>query len=162
MIRELASSNVHRILEIINDAAHVYKGVIPDDRWKEPYMSAKELTKELDGGVKFYGWIEDTTIVGVMGIQRVKDTTLIRHSYVSTRHQNRGIGGKLLKYLMPLAETPEILVGTWEAAIWAIQFYEKHGFTRVSQKETDMLLRRYWQIPNPQIKTSVVLRLTKK
>ena len=142
-------------------AALVYKGVIPDDRWKEPYMPAEELREEINSGVRFYGWFEDDTLLGVMGIQPVKDTTLIRHSYVLTKYQRRGIGGELLKYLFSLAETPEILVGTWVDAIWAIRFYEKHGFKMVSQEEKDRLLRKYWDIPERQIATSVVLKLEK-
>lgn len=162
MISELSTSCIHRILEIINEAAQVYKGVIPDDRWKEPYMSTKELKKEMDDGVNFFGWIEDTTIVGVMGIQPLKDITLIRHAYIVPKHQNKGIGGKILRYLISLTEIVDILVGTWKAATWAINFYEKHGFKLVSKKEKETLLRQYWKIPNRQIETSVVLRFEKK
>jgi len=158
MIRRLSSSDFDSILTVINDAAQTYRGAIPDDRWKEPYMSAEELEKEIEAGVRFYGWVEDDALLGVMGIQSVKDTTLIRHSYVRTEHQRKGIGGKLVEYLKGLAETPEILVGTWQDATWAIRFYESHGFKLVSHEEGDKLLRKYWKIPERQIETSVVLR----
>jgi len=158
MIRKLLPSDFDSILKVVNDAALAYRGVIPDDRWKEPYMSDEELKREIEAGVVFYGWVEDNALLGVMGVQSVKDTTLIRHSYVLTKHQRKGIGGKLLKHLMSLVETSEILVGTWANATWAIRFYEKHGFKLVSLEEKDRLLRKYWKIPERQIETSVVLR----
>jgi GNAT superfamily N-acetyltransferase len=147
------------ILEIINDAALVYKGVIPSDRWKEPYMSERELNEEIRSGVIFYGWMENKILVGVMGIQEVEDVTLIRHSYVAKARQRSGIGRKLLRRLIDKAETDIVLVGTWASASWAIRFYEKHGFKMVTPKEKDMLLKKYWNIPARQIETSVVLRL---
>jgi len=162
MIRKLLPSDFDSILKVVNNAAQAYKGVIPDDRWKEPYMSSEELKWEINAGVIFYGWIEDNVLLGVMGVQSVKDTTLIRHSYVLTKHQRRGIGGKLLKHLISLAKTSEILVGTWASAIWAIRFYEKHGFKLVSLEEKDRLLRKYWKIPERQIETSIVLRLKRR
>jgi GNAT superfamily N-acetyltransferase len=162
MINELSTSHNPRILEIINNAAKVFKGLIPDDRWKEPYISAQELKKEIDDGVKFFGYKENTTILGVMGIQHIKDITLIRHAYVTPKYQNKGIGKKILKHLITLTKTTEILVGTWEDATWAINFYEKQGFLLVSKKEKDKLLRRYWKIPNRQIETSVVLKFKNK
>jgi GNAT superfamily N-acetyltransferase len=162
MIRKLLPSDFDSILRVVNDAAQAYKGVIPEDRWKEPYMSAEELKKEVDAGIRFYGWIEDNSLLGVMGVQFVKGATLIRHSYVLTKYQRRGIGGKLLKHLMSLAKTPEVLVGTWESATWAIRFYEKHGFKLVSPKEKDRLLREYWNIPDRQIETSVVLKFKRR
>ncbi|MFX0204539.1 MAG: GNAT family N-acetyltransferase [Candidatus Hodarchaeota archaeon] len=149
------------ILRIINNAAQAYKGVIPNDRWKEPYMSEKELNEEIEAGIRFFGWKEDVNVVSVMGIQPVKNTTLIRHSYVLPKYQRRGIGGKLLTYLMELVKTKDILVGTWAAAIWAIRFYEKHGFKLVTPKEKENLLRTYWNIPERQIETSVVLKFTR-
>jgi len=158
MIRELYPSDFEAILLVVNDGAQAYKGVIPDDVWKEPYMSAEELKSEISSGVSFYGWTENGVIVGVMGIQPVGEVTLIRHSYVLTGYQRTGIGGKLLEYLVGLARTEEVLVGTWEKAVWAIHFYEKHGFRQVSRAEKDSLLRRYWSIPERQIETSVVLR----
>jgi len=159
MICRLSPSELDSMLNVINDAAQAYKGVIPEDRWKEPYISAEELKKEIESGVEFYGCIENGALVAVMGIQLVNDVTLIRHAYVLTDHQRRGIGEKLLKHLVRLARTSEVLVGTWEAAYWAVRFYEQHGFTLVSKEEKDRLLRKYWNIPERQIETSVVLKL---
>jgi N-acetylglutamate synthase-like GNAT family acetyltransferase len=158
MIRELESQDFSSILRVINNGAQAYKGVIPDDRWKEPYMSAKELKEQIDSGVEFFGWEEKGEIVGVMGIQHVREVTLIRHAYVLTKYQKRGIGERLLKYLINLAKCPEILVGTWADANWAVRFYEKHGFKLTSSEEKNRLLRKYWDIPERQIETSVVLR----
>ena len=160
MIRGLLSSDFDSILGVINDAAQAYRGVIPDDRWKEPYMTARELQKEIEAGVQFFVWVEDEHLLGVVGIQPIRDTTLIRHAYVLTEYQKRGIGSRLLEYLMGLAQTPEILVGTWADATWAIRFYENHGFKMVSSEEKDRLLRTYWNIPERQVETSVVLRFT--
>jgi len=157
MIRSLLPSDFDAILKVINDAAQAYKGVIPDDRWKEPYMPAGELKEEIEAGVRFFGWVEGGHLRGVAGIQAL-DTTLIRHAYVLPGCQRRGIGTRLLEYLMDSAETSEILVGTWADATWAIRFYEKHGFKLVSSREKDRLLRTYWNIPERQIETSVVLR----
>ncbi len=161
MIRKLLSLNFNSILSIINDAAQAYKDIIPVDRWREPYMPTEELKEEIKSGISFYGWFQDSSLIGVMGIQTIKDTTIIRHSYVITNYQRRGFGMKLLKYLISLTETPNILVGTWEDALWAIHFYEKYGFTLVSKKEKDKLLRKYWDIPERQIETSVVLKFIK-
>jgi len=122
-------------------------------------MSVEELKKEIEAGVRFFGWIEGEHLLGVTGIQSLKDTTLIRHAYVLPGCQRRGIGTRLLEYLAGLAETVEILVGTWSDATWAVQFYEKHGFRLVPSREKDILLRIYWNIPRRQIETSVVLRL---
>jgi GNAT superfamily N-acetyltransferase len=155
----LQPSEFNTILHVVNDAAEAYRGVIPEDRWKEPYMSAEELRGEIESGVEFYGWVEGNVLVAVMGIQLVNDVTLIRHAYVLISHQRRGIGEKLLKHLLSLARTGEVLVGTWEAAQWAIRFYEKHGFKLVSKEEKDRLLRKYWNIPERQTETSVVLKL---
>lgn len=162
MIRKLLSQEFNCILEIINDAAVAYKGVIPDDRWKQPYMSAKELREEIDSGVEFFGLEEKERIVGVMGVQDVKDVTLLRHAYVLTSCQGKGVGGKLLKYLINLTKSSKILVGTWKDATWAIRFYEKHGFKLTSFREKDKLLRKYWNITERQIETSVVLRLNRR
>jgi len=125
-------------------------------------MSTEELRGEIESGVEFYGWVENDVLVAVMGIQLVNDITLVRHAYVLTNRQRRGIGEKLLKHLLSLARTSEVLVGTWEAAYWAIRFYEKHGFRLVSKEEKDRLLRKYWDIPERQVETSVVLELKKK
>jgi len=160
MIRSLLPADFDAILEVINDAAQAYKGVIPDDRWKEPYMSTDELREEIEAGVRFIGWVEGGHLLGVAGIQALEDTTLIRHAYVLTKCQRKGIGTRLLEYLTDLAETPEVLIGTWADATWAIRFYEKHGFKLVSSREKDRLLRTYWNIPERQIETSVVLRTT--
>jgi GNAT superfamily N-acetyltransferase len=160
MIRSLLPSDFDNILKVINDAAHAYKGIIPDDRWKEPYMSSAELKEEIESGVRFFGWTEGKHLLGVTGIQRIKDVTLLRHAYVLPGFQRKGIGTRLLKYLLGLANTPEILVGTWVDATWAIRFYEKHGFKFLSSREKDTLLRTYWKIPDRQIETSVVLRLS--
>ncbi|MEM2968981.1 MAG: GNAT family N-acetyltransferase [Candidatus Bathyarchaeia archaeon] len=161
MISKLQPADFKDVLHVINDAAVAYRGVIPSDRWKEPYMSAAEFQEEIESGVEFYGWVENGALVAVMGIQPVNDVTLIRHAYVLTNHQRRGIGAKLLKHLLSLAETSVVLVGTWEAAYWAIRFYEKNGFCLVKKDEKDRLLRKYWKIPERQIETSVVLELKK-
>ena len=158
MILTLLASDFEAILQVINNAAHAYKGIIPDDSWKEPYMSSAELREEIEAGVQFSGWTEGEHLLGVTGIQAIKDVTLIRHAYVLQRYQRKGIGTRLLEYLLGLAETPEILVGTWVDATWAIKYYEKHGFKLMSSTEKDRLLRTYWSIPQRQIEASVVLR----
>jgi GNAT superfamily N-acetyltransferase len=144
------------LFEIINDAAVAYKGVIPADRWHEPYMPMPELKSEIAKGVRFYGYTLDGQLTGVMGIQDVKDVTLIRHAYVRTKQRRHGIGQALLEYLNQLSTRP-VLIGTWKAASWAIRFYEKNGFTRVSDEEKNRLLRIYWTIPDRQVEESVVL-----
>ena len=141
---------------IINDAAEAYHGVIPEDCWHVPYMSKDELSHEIDQGVVFWGYEEDGQLIGIMGIQDVKDVTLIRHAYVRTAKQNQGIGGKLLSELCQKLTRP-MLVGTWADAVWAIRFYEKHGFRLVTPQEKTQLLKTYWSIPDRQIDTSVVL-----
>ena len=156
MIRQCDDSDFDTILTIINDAAEAYRGVIPADRWHEPYMPADELQHELKAGVNFWGYENDGQLIGVMGIQDVKDVTLIRHAYVRTAQRNQGIGGKLLAHLRTQASRP-LLIGTWSDASWAIAFYEKHGFHRVDAVEKDRLLRTYWSIPQRQVETSVVL-----
>jgi GNAT superfamily N-acetyltransferase len=159
MIREIEPSDFYDALNVINDAAQAYRGVIPADCWHEPYMSADELRVEL-GGVTMFGWFENGVLVGVMGIQPVQDITLIRHAYVAGSHQRRGIGEKLLQHLLQLVGDREILVGTWAAAWWAIRFYEKNGFCLIPV-EARSKLRRYWNIPDRQAETSVVLKLKK-
>jgi len=144
------------MFEIINDAAQAYRGVIPADRWHEPYMPEGELRREIEAGVVFWGWDEDGRLLGVMGLQDVDDVALIRHAYVVPAAQGRGLGGRLLEFLLANASR-RVLVGTWAAATWAIGFYEKHGFTLVSAAEKERLLRKYWTIPDRQIETSVVL-----
>lgn len=156
MIRRCDADEFEVICEIINDAARAYKGVIPADRWTEPYMARDELRHEVSKGIVFWGYFEGTAPLGVMGIQDVQDVTLIRHAYVRTARQNQGIGGHLLARLRCETTRP-ILVGTWAAAEWAIRFYEKHGFRVVPAAEKDGLLKRYWSVPDRQIETSVVL-----
>jgi N-acetylglutamate synthase-like GNAT family acetyltransferase len=156
MIRVCTKSDFKRIFEIINDAAHAYKGIIPEDRWHEPYMPFDELRKEIENGVLFWGLEHDGQLLGVMGIQDKGEVSLIRHAYVSTQDQKLGIGTTLLKYLEGLTEKP-VLIGTWAAASWAISFYEKNGYVLVSEKEKYFLLRKYWSIPERQVETSVVL-----
>ena len=156
MIRQCTEKDFEAIYEIINDAAQVYKGVIPADRWKEPYMPADELRHEIGDGVVFWGYEEDGELFGVMGIQPVQDVTLIRHAYVRTGHKKQGIGSKLISHLRTLTDMP-ILIGTWADAVWAIRFYEKHGFRTVSKEQKTRLLRKYWSIPERQVETSVVL-----
>jgi len=156
MIRPCDTRDFELIYDIIDDGAQAYKDIIPRDRWKEPYMSRSELQHEMDEGVAFWGYEENGRIAGVMGIQPVHDVTLIRHAYVRTASQGRGIGTHLLSHLRTLTSGP-VLIGTWAAAVWAIRFYEKHGFQLVSLHEKDHLLRRYWNIPQRQAETSVVL-----
>ncbi len=157
-IIKLSSFKQADILTVINDAAQAYKGVIPPDCYHEPYMSPQELSEELVRGVKFYGYKQDGNLLAVMGIQRVKDVTLIRHAYVLTSQQRGGIGKKLLCHLLALADTSQVLVGTWTAAWWAVQFYEKNGFQAIP-KESRTHLRQYWTISNRQAETSIVLKL---
>lgn len=155
-IRKCDEGDFEAIFEIINDAARAYDGVIPTDRWKVPYMSREELRHEMDEGVVFWGYDEDGTLQGVMGIQDVQDVTLIRHAYVRTNRRSQGIGGRLLSFLRQKT-AKRILIGTWADAAWAIRFYEKHGFRVVSHEEKERLLRKYWRIPERQVETSVVL-----
>ncbi len=155
-IRPCEERDIEIIYEIINDAAQAYRGIIPTDRWKEPYMSKDELRHEIDEGVTFWGYIENGELLGVMGMQDIEDVTLMRHAYVRTARRSQGIGGRLLSELLKKTRRP-ILIGTWAAAVWAVRFYEAHGFCLVSPEEKDRLLKRYWSIPERQIETSVVL-----
>jgi N-acetylglutamate synthase-like GNAT family acetyltransferase len=156
MIRECAASDFEQIFQIINDGAQAYKGIIPADRWNEPYMSREKLQHEIDDGVAFWGYEDATALAGVMGLQDVQDVTLIRHAYVRTANRNQGIGGTLLAYLRTITSRP-VLIGTWADASWAIRFYEKHGFRVVEPQEKNRLLKTYWNVPDRQIETSVVL-----
>ena len=156
MIRRCDDRDFELIWAIINDGAQAYKGIIPADRWTEPYMSREKLQHEIDEGVVFWGYEESGTLVGVMGLQQVQDVTLIRHAYVVTSSQKRGIGAHLLSHLRELANRP-VLIGTWADAAWAIHFYERHGFQMVDSEEKNRLLKKYWTIPERQIETSVVL-----
>jgi len=155
-IRPATGSDTATIHEIINDAAQAYKGVIPADRWHEPYMPMADLESEIGRGVRFYCCQQHGRIVGVMGIQDVKDVTLIRHAYVRTASRRHGIGQALLQHLNQLTARP-VLIGTWKAATWAIRFYEKNGFRLVTDEEKNRLLRIYWTIPARQVEESVVL-----
>ena len=160
MIRRCVDADLPAIEAIVNEAAQAYRWVIPADCWHEPYMTASALGTEIDAGVNFWGCDESGALTGIMGIQQVRDVTLIRHAYVRTAYQGRGIGGELLTFLANQTRGP-LLVGTWAAAAWAIRFYERHGFRVVSQTEKDRLLATYWSIPLRQKETSVVLVYTR-
>jgi GNAT superfamily N-acetyltransferase len=156
-IRHCRPDERNTILSIINAAAERYRAAIPADCWHEPYMSMPELEREIGNGVRFWGVDDDAgRLVGVMGIQPVKDVTLVRHAYVRPEHQGRGIGGLLLRQLETLTHT-RILIGTWADATWAIRFYQRHGYALIPREETPALLERYWNIPQRQVETSVVL-----
>jgi GNAT superfamily N-acetyltransferase len=156
VIRACTREDCDAIYAIVNDAARAYKGVIPEDRWKEPYMPMAELMHEIEAGVRFWGYEQDGELDGVMGIQSVEDVTLIRHAYVRPSAQRQGIGGLLLTRLRK--ETDGVLlIGTWADATWAIRFYERHGFRLVDTATKNALLRAYWTIPDRQIEESVVL-----
>ena len=155
-IRLCTSEDRERIFDIVNQAAQAYRQTIPADRWHEPYMPMEELESEIADGVTFWGYEADGELVGVMGIQNVRDVDLIRHAYVLPGQQGRGVGGELIRHLQKIATRP-MLVGTWADATWAIRFYERHGFELVTPAEKDRLLRTYWSIPERQIETSVVL-----
>ena len=157
MIIENKIKDLSSILYVINDAAMKYKGVIPDDFWQETYMLEEELVNEFDSGVRIFGYNKDNKLLGVMGIQELKDVTLIRHAYTLTNYQGMGIGRTLLQHLFKLNKSPYLFVGTWQDATWAIQFYEKFGFIRQNKKQTAQLLNKYWEISSKQIENSVVL-----
>jgi N-acetylglutamate synthase-like GNAT family acetyltransferase len=156
MIIPATENDFDTIYEIINDASNAYKGIIPEDRWHEPYMPKTELREQIDDGVLFYCSFVENQITGVMGIQDKGDVQLIRHAYVRTNQWNKGVGGELLEYFMRKSNKP-ILIGTWKAASWAVSFYQKHGFSLTTEEEKDNLLKKYWNIPERQIETSVVL-----
>jgi GNAT superfamily N-acetyltransferase len=154
MIRRLSFKDANVIWEIINEAARVYKGVIPNDRYHEPYMPKQELHREMKS-MTFFGWQEEGRLIGVMGFQLAKDATLIRHAYVLPDYQRKGIGTILLNHMKQIAKAKYLLVGTWAGASWAIEFYRKHGFKLMPNK--DELLGKYWNVPQRQVETSVVL-----
>jgi len=156
MLERCTRQDFREIHEIINDAAHAYENVIPGDCWHDPYMLESELRLQIGEGVEFWGYKEADKILGVMGIQEKEEVTLIRHAYVRTTERDKGIGSKLLAHLRSLTSKP-ILIGTWAAAHWAIQFYQKHGFRLLSTEEKNRLLLKYWNIPQRQVETSVVL-----
>ena len=155
-IRKSVANDFEAILAIINDAAQAYRGVIPSDRWHEPYMSADELAKEIASGVIFWMAEDNGQLLGVMGIQDKENVALVRHAYTATTVQRKGIGTKLLRHVEALADKP-LLIGTWADASWAIEFYRRNGFTVVSDGDKNRLLRAYWSVPARQVETSVVL-----
>ena len=157
MIKEFTKIDSFKILHVINNAASKYKGIIPDDCWHEPYMSEKELINELNDGVHMYGYHDNNKLIGVIGVQEVKDVILIRHAYTLTSYQGKGKGGILLEYLLKQNQNSRLLVGTWKNATWAIQFYKKFDFIIHTKDETALLLKKYWKIPTKQIENSVVL-----
>ncbi|MBM3188342.1 MAG: GNAT family N-acetyltransferase [Chloroflexi bacterium] len=156
MIRRCEPRDLDAVYGLVNEAAEIYRGVIPPDRWHEPYMPMEELEGEIAAGVAFWGYEEEGRLLGVMGLQDKGEVALIRHAYVHPSAQRRGIGGQLLAHLRSLTEKP-CLIGTWAAATWAVRFYEKHGFRQVTYQEKERLLRTYWSIPERQVETSVVL-----
>ena len=155
-VRPCQKSEGMAILQIINAAAEAYRGVIPADRWHDPYMSPRELESEISSGVDFWAYAHEGEVIGVMGIQPVRDVDLIRHAYVRPGEQRRGAGAALINHIKSIASRP-MLVGTWAAATWAIAFYQRHGFALVSDAQKTVLLKTYWTIPERQIETSVVL-----
>ena len=157
MISEYTKSDTSKILHIINDASLRYKGVIPDDCWNEPYMSKKELVNEFGYGICMFGYLYNNKLIGVIGVQEVKDIILIRHAYTLTSYQNKGRGSMLLEHLLKKNQNSRLLVGTWKNAEWAIRFYEKFGFILHAKEQSTLLLKKYWKIPSKQIKNSVVL-----
>jgi N-acetylglutamate synthase-like GNAT family acetyltransferase len=156
LIRKSVETDFRAILAIVNDAARVYRGVIPADRWREPYMSANELEREIAEGVVFWVAEQEGGVLGVMGIQDKGDVALVRHAYVAPTTQRTGVGTRLLRHVEGLVNKP-ILIGTWAAASWAIEFYRRNGFNLVASSAKDRLLQTYWSIPARQIETSVVL-----
>lgn len=156
MIRACNAHEFETIWTIVNDGARAYAGVVPSEFLHDPYMSKEELRHEVDNGVVFWGHEENGELLGVMGIQELHDVTLIRHAYVRSSAQGRGIGSKLLSHLGKLAKQP-LLIGTWADASWAIRFYQRHGFQLLSHEQKETMLPKYWKIPQRQIETSVVL-----
>jgi len=156
VIRRCDERDFETVLSIVNDSAEAYRGVIPADCFGNPYMPREELAGEIAAGVAFWAWEEDGALAGVMGVQPVADVALIRHAYVRTTKQRRGIGGRLLRHIRSITDRP-LLVGTWAAADWAVRFYRRYGFAPVPAPDTADVLRRYWDVPARQIETSVVL-----
>ena len=157
MLLTLDVADADEICLVVNDAAAAYRGVIPADRWKEPYMPLEEVHEEIGAGVVFWGYRRGGRLAGVMGLQQVRDVALIRHAYTRTSEQGAGVGSALLEHLRRQTDRP-LLVGTWKAATWAVSFYERRGFRLVSDEEKARLLKRYWTVPERQIEESVVLR----
>ena len=157
MISEYKKSDVSKILHVINDASLRYKGIIPDNCWRDPYMSEQELIDEFSDGVRMFGYHQNNKLIGVIGIQEKKDVTLIRHAYTLTFHQGKGTGSTLLKYLLKKKQNSRLLVGAWRNATWAIRFYEKFDFILHAKEQSSLLLKKYWKITSKQIENSVVL-----
>ena len=157
MISEYTKSDTSKILHVINDASLRYKGIIPDNCWREPYMSEQELINEFSDKFRMFGYHHNNKLTGVIGIQEVKDVILIRHAYTLTSYQGKGMGSALLEYLLKKNQNSRLLVGTWRNATWAIRFYEKFGFILHTNEQSTLLLKKYWKIPSKQIKNSVVL-----
>ena len=157
MINEYTKKNISKILYVVNNAALKYRGIIPDDCWHEPYMLKKELVNEFNNSVRMFGYKKDSKLIGVMGIQELKNVTLIRHAYVLTHYQGMGVGKSLLQYLFKINKNSSLFVGTWRDATWAIQFYKKFGFILHTKKQTAQLLKKYWKVSAKQIENSVVL-----
>jgi GNAT superfamily N-acetyltransferase len=157
MISEYTKSDIFKILHVINDASLRYKGVIPDNCWREPYMSEQELIDEFSNKVRMFGYHNNNKMTGVIGIQKVRDVILIRHAYILTSYQGKGTGSALLEYLLKKNQNSRLLVGIWRNAIWAIKFYEKFGFILHAKEQSTLLLRKYWKITSKQIENSVVL-----
>jgi GNAT superfamily N-acetyltransferase len=157
MINEYTKKDISKILHVINDASIIYKGIIPDNCWHEPYMSEQELIDEFGDGVRMFGYHYNNKLIGVIGIQEVKDVVLIRHAYTLTSYQCKGTGSALLEYLLKKNQNSRLLVGTWRNATWATRFYEKSGFILHAKDQSILLLKKYWKIPSNQIKNSVVL-----
>ena len=155
-LRACGPADLDAILAVVNDAAQAYQGAIPADRWHEPYMPREELAKEIDDGVVFWVAEEGGHLLGVMGWQDKGDVALVRHAYVAPARQRKGVGQRLLRHVQSLTDKP-VLIGTWAAASWAIDFYRRNGFAVVSQSDKHSLLRKYWSIPGRQMETSVVL-----
>ena len=157
MISEYTKNATPKILHVINDASLRYKGIIPGDCWHIPYMSEQKLIDEFSDGVRVYGFHHNNKLIGVIGIQKVKDVILIRHAYTLISCQGKGTGSKILEYLLKKNLNSRLLVGTWRNATWAIRFYEKFDFILHAKEQSTLLLKKYWKIPSKQIKNSVVL-----
>ena len=157
MIIEYTKRDSSKILNVINDAAAKYKGVIPDNCWHEPYMSDRELLNEFKDGVRMFGYVHNNQLIGVIGYQEINDVVLIRHAYTLTTNQGKGTGSALLEFLLNKNQNSRLLIGTWKSAKWAIRFYEKFGFVLHAKDESALLLKKYWNIPSKQIENSVVL-----
>ncbi len=158
MISRCSSRDTPAIYEIVNDAAQAYRGVIPAERWQEPYMPMSELEAEIAAGVQFWGCRKDGHLVAVMGLQDVQDVSLIRHAYTRTAERGHGWGSALLAHLKEQTDR-RLLVGTWKAADWAVRFYAGRGFRLVGEEEKVALLKKYWTVSEGQIRDSVVLVL---